>query len=200
MWQCVNSLLRASSISTVNMLISELEAFLCQFPSTGFLHFYADWIGKIRWNHGVSIPFYGLPPFLRNQSFSLRNDSGRVNSLLRASSISTVASQSPLKSRLSRLIFAGIYLNILTIYIFALFFCLFKNCTKKNTIFPFYHMSIISYRSHWLHPAFFIALITVWLQPMASIVTIVPDSSINLISTLSQYRYRTIPCISVIRN
>ncbi len=56
------------------------------------------------------------------------------NPLKRVTHISTVSFQTPLKSRLSRLIFVGIYLNILIITFFSPFFCLFKNCTKINTI------------------------------------------------------------------
>ena len=40
-----------------------------------------------------------------------------------------------LKSRLSSSIFAGNFLNILTIVFLKLFFCFFKNCTDIYTIF-----------------------------------------------------------------
>ena len=65
---CVNALLRAYSISTIQQ--NHL----------------------IRQNHPVSMPFFGLTPFLHESHWRQNNVSRRVNALLRAYSISTIKS------------------------------------------------------------------------------------------------------------
>ncbi len=132
---CVNSLLRVSCISTVPKDVAGIVIGKCQFPSTGILHFYSNGSPVIKEKAiNVSIPFYGYLAFLHSKTNFDSVKTACVNSLLRVSCISTVSSQNPLKSRLPRLTFAGIYLNILTLMIFDPFFCLFKNCTNINTI------------------------------------------------------------------
>ena len=56
------------------------------------------------------------------------------NSLKRAILISTVYSHKPLNSRLSKLIFACNFLNILILAYLWLFLCFFKNCINIRTI------------------------------------------------------------------
>ena len=116
---------------------------MCQFPSTGILHFYIAKQILILLKQHVSIPFYGYLAFLHSKTNFDSVKTACVNSLLRVSCISTVSSQNPLKSRLPRLTFAGIYLNILTLMIFDPFFCLFKNCTNINTISSILPLSFI---------------------------------------------------------
>ena len=99
---------------------------LCQFPYTGILHFY------------------------RKEYVMAKKLDKSVNSLKRVFSISTVSFHSPLKSRLSELVFAGNCLNILIMTFFNPIFCLFKNCTDINTIcYVFYsiiHSALFQYK------------------------------------------------------
>ena len=105
----VNSLKRICLISA-NISRLAWGTLVCQFPPSGISHFYI---------------------FTRRNPSQLKTS---VNSLKRVFSISTVSFHSPLKSRLSELIFAGNCLNILIIAFFSPIFCLFKNCTDINTI------------------------------------------------------------------
>ena len=113
-----NSLKWGSFFSTKEGIENEffrLETW--QFPQSGKLHFYDIfyWTGK-KFN-------------------------GCDNSLNRVILISTVYSHKPLNSRLSKLIFACNFLNILIFAYLWLFLCFFKNCISIHTI-PSLNMSL----------------------------------------------------------
>ena len=87
------------------------------------------------WRRIVSIPLNGKHPFLhRNALMHLRLKRQCVNSLKRETSISTVSSHKPLKSRLTGLIFAGNCLNILITSLYSSLLCFSKNCIHICTI------------------------------------------------------------------
>lgn len=110
--QCVNSLIRVSFISSIAKKFQTTPSRVCQFPYSDTLHFYGE------------------------QPFVMIYDREVCQFPYSGTLISTVASHSPLKSRLLKLIFVGNCRNILTMKFLGLLFCLFKYCTNINTILP----------------------------------------------------------------
>ena len=84
-----NALCRASPISTCFLKLSVKTPALCQCPISGFSHFYVIlWMGVL-YSAAVSMPYIGLPPFLRHYRLGFREIYICVNALYRASPIST---------------------------------------------------------------------------------------------------------------
>ena len=127
--RCVNSLNRETSISTALSYIFSNSISTVSIPLNGKRPFLLTLLLKCRRiPMKVSIPFTGKRPFLLpKRDGSLKNLSS-VNSLYRETSISTVSSHKPLKSRLTGLIFAGNCLNILITSLYSSLLCFSKNC------------------------------------------------------------------------
>ena len=116
-----------------------------------------------------------------------------VNSLNRVLSISTVSSHSPLKSRLSSLIFAGNCLNILKMTFFSLIFWLFKNCTDINTIFYVFYSSTYSILFQYKRDLFQNFVKQVFLN-------LYVKSAFNWLTTVSVYFHLEINSLRRIKN
>ena len=96
---CVNALLRAFSISTFRIVVYYF-CFSVSMPFFGLSPFLLILLALfLLYQQNVSMPFFGLSPFLQETVYSLHAGTECVNALLRAFSISTVAKQKMSKDK-----------------------------------------------------------------------------------------------------